>query len=157
MTYTCLQIYHLEPSPGGGYLSQYSSNCKMQCKVHPLSLVCTSHTRTLLTKSNICVHLYIYFLILFLTSHLFNQQTDINECLPMYVHGLVAFFFWISQKNGPPIPRNKRINWCGLSVNKIIVVVVNNFIIIIEFILCKLHVLSHCWQFHTSLLSVSVF
>ena len=24
-----------------------------------------------------------------------------------------SFFFLISQKNGPPIPRN-RINWCGL-------------------------------------------
>ena len=113
------------------------------------------HTHFTDQAKYLCAFIYL-FLILFLTSHLFNQQTDINECLPMYVHGLVAFFF-ISQKNGPPIPRNKRINWCGLSVNKIIVVVVNNFIIIIEFILCKLHVLSHCWQFHTSLLSVSVF
>ena len=90
--YTCLQIYHLEPSPGGGCLSQYSSNCKMQCKVHQSGLHIT-HTHFTDQVKQLCAFIYL-FLILFLISHLFNRQTDINECLPMYVHGLVAFFFF---------------------------------------------------------------
>ena len=84
-----------------------------------ISLVCTSRTRTLLTKSNIYVHLYIY-----IYDSVFNfsslQPTDKYKWMSADLRSRVGslFFFLISRKNGPPIPRNKRIDWCGLTTKK---------------------------------------
>ena len=81
--------------PGGGCLSQYSSNCKMKCKAHQSGLHVT-HTH--FTDQVKYLFAFIY-MILFLICHLFNRQTNINECQPIYVHGLVAFFFfWFPEK-----------------------------------------------------------